>query len=586
MDKKSFIWQYLYRYKWRYLLGIITLLVVDYANLYIPQFTGEIIDGLTNGTLDLGGVVRFIIGILLVGFTLMVGRFLWRVCIFGSARKIESEIRDEMFKKLETLSPRFYNENKTGDLMAHFINDLQALRMSIGPAVISSFDAIVMSILVIYKMISHVNLKLTLLACIPMVFIAVGGYYFGEEFEKRFGLKQKAFADLSDKVQESISGERVIKAFVQEENELESFKKINELNKKQNLEVVKLHAVVEPLLTLIIGISYAITIVYGGSLAIRGDITLGRFVAFNQYIGMLVWPMIAMGDSITSFSQGRAAITRIREIFDEVSDIQECEDILDIHELKGDIELNKLTFQYKENLPMALQDVDLKIKQGETLGILGRTGSGKTMLISLLLRLYNVPRGMIKIDGVDLEKIPLATLRQQIAVVPQDNFLFSDLLKNNIAFGESDMSQEMIEEACKAACVHDNIIEFPDGYNTQVGERGVTLSGGQKQRSSIARALLKDAPILIMDDSLSAVDTDTEEKILNNLKKLRANKTTIIIAHRISTLSQADHILVLEAGKRAEYGTHDELMELNGIYRDMFEKQQLEMQLESVGDVQ
>lgn len=586
MDKKSFIWKYLFRYKWRYLLGIVTLLVVDYANLYIPQFTGEIIDGLTAGTLHMDGVVRLVIGILLVGLTLTIGRFSWRVFIFGSARKIESEIRDEMFKKLETLSPRFYNENKTGDLMAHFINDLQALRMSIGPAVISCFDAIVMTILVIYKMISHIDLRLTLLACIPMVFIAVGGYYFGEEIEKRFGLKQKAFADLSDKVQESVSGERVIKAFVQEENELESFKKINALNKKQNLEVVKLFAVVEPLLTLIIGISYAITIVYGGYLAICSDITLGRFVAFNQYLGMLVWPMIAMGDSITTFSQGRAAIARIREIFDEESDIQECEDVLPIESIKGEIELNKLTFRYKENLPLALDGVDLHIKQGETLGILGRTGSGKTTLISLLFRLYNVERGMIKIDDVDLERIPLAVLRKNIAVVPQDNFLFSDLLKNNIAFGEPTISQEEIEEACKAACVHDNIIDFPEGYDTQVGERGVTLSGGQKQRSSIARALLKDAPILIMDDSLSAVDTDTEEKILSNLKELRKNKTTIIIAHRISTLSQADHILVLEDGRRAEYGTHDELIELDGIYKDMFEKQQLEMQLESVGDVQ
>lgn len=586
MEQRSFIWKYIYKYKWRYFLGILTLFAVDYLNLYIPQFTGEITDGLRSGSFGMEGVIRLILGIIIVGGLLTVGRFVWRIFIFGTARKIEYEIRDTMFAKLETLSPRFFNENKTGDLMAHFINDLQALRVAVGPAIITSFDAIVMTVMVVTKMISHVSFSLTLLACIPMVFIAVGGYYFGEEFEKRFGRKQKAFADLSDSVQESISGERVIKAFVQEEKEMEAFQVINTMNKEKNLDVVKLHAIVIPLLDIVIGISYAITIVYGGYLAICGEITLGRFVAFNQYLGMLVWPMLAMGESITSFSQGRAAIARINEIFNEESDIQEASDVLDIQSLEGAIAFQNLSFKYKDNLPYALQNITLQIGKGETLGILGRTGSGKTTLISVLLRLYNTQRGMITIDGVNLEQIPLHTLRNQIAIVPQDNFLFSDLLKNNIAFGEPDTPQETIEAACEAACVHDNIIEFPDGYNTRVGERGVTLSGGQKQRSSIARALLKDAPILILDDALSAVDTDTEEKILNNLRKLRAGKTTIIIAHRISTLALSDHIAVLDNGSLVEYGTHDELMEVQGIYKDMFEKQQLEMQLERVGDIQ
>ena len=579
--KKSFILSYVWRYKWNYILGIITLYAVDYLNLFIPQFTGEITDGLRSHSLDMNGVVHLISSIILVGLGLAVGRFFWRVFIFGAARKIEYELRNDMFAKLETLSLRYFNENKTGDLMTRFTNDLQAIRNLLGPAIISAFDAIVLTILVIYKMMTYVDVKLTLIACVPMIIIAVGGYYFGEEIERRFGRKQKAFADLSDMVQESISGARVIKAFAQESEELDAFGKVNDKNRKENLNVVKLYAVVMPLLDVIVGVSYVIAIIYGGKLAVTGEITLGRFIAFNTYLGSLVWPMIAMGDSITSFSQGQAAIKRIKEVFDENPDIFDSEDVVDIKELKGEIELSNLTFSYSPELPNALEDVSVKVKQGYTLAILGRTGAGKTTLVNLLERLYDVEDGMIKIDGYSIRQIPLKTLRENIAYVPQDNFLFSDTLQKNIAFGLTTATLEDVIKACEAACVHDNIIDFPEGYETMVGERGVTLSGGQKQRSSIARALLKNSPILILDDSLSAVDTDTEERILENLKELRKDKTTIIIAHRISTVVNADHVLVLENGKLAEYGTPEELMVLGGIYRNMYEKQQLEKQLES-----
>ena len=463
--------------------------------------------------------------------------------------------------------------------MTHFTNDLEALRNAIGPAVISSFDAVVMTGLVLYKMMVHVDLKLTLLTLIPMSLIAIGGYYFGETFEKKFAEKQEAFANMSDYVQESVTGERVIKAFVQEKIQEQNFRKVNLHNMKKNLEVVKLMATFMPLLDFIIGLSYAITIIYGGYLAITAQITLGRFVAFSQYLGMLVWPMIALGDSITSFSQGRAAIGRIRHIFHEIPDIQDDENTEDIQELKGNISFCHLSFSYGDEYGDVLHDIHLDIQQGETLAILGRCGDGKTTLVNLLLRLYDVTQGEILIDGVNIKKIPLHILRTNIAYVPQDSMLFSDTLTHNIAFGKKDATMEEVQEACREACVHENILDFPEGYETVVGERGVTLSGGQKQRCAIARALLKDAPILILDDSLSAVDTDTEDRILENLKAKRHNNTTLIIAHRISTVRNADHILVLDEGKICEYGTFDELMEIQGVFRSMYEKQQLEKQL-------
>lgn len=579
MSKKGVLFPYIYKYKIPYLLGLLTLLMVDYVNLFIPQITGEITDGLAGNTLDLKGVFLLIVSLLGCALIITVGRVLWRFFIFGTSRKIERELRNDMFSKLEELSSTFFNTHKTGDLMTHFTNDLEALRNAIGPAVISSFDAVVMTGLVLYKMMVHVDLKLTLLTLIPMSLIAIGGYYFGETFEKKFAEKQEAFANMSDYVQESVTGERVIKAFVQEKIQEQNFRKVNLHNMKKNLEVVKLMATFMPLLDFIIGLSYAITIIYGGYLAITAQITLGRFVAFSQYLGMLVWPMIALGDSITSFSQGRAAIGRIRHIFHEIPDIQDDENTEDIQELKGNISFCHLSFSYGDEYGDVLHDIHLDIQQGETLAILGRCGDGKTTLVNLLLRLYDVTQGEILIDGVNIKKIPLHILRTNIAYVPQDSMLFSDTLAHNIAFGKKNATLEEVQEACREACVHENILDFPERYETVVGERGVTLSGGQKQRCAIARALLKDAPILILDDSLSAVDTDTEDRILENLKTKRHNKTTLIIAHRISTVRNADHILVLDEGKICEYGTFDELMEKQGVFRSMYEKQQLEKQL-------
>ena len=576
MNSFTFLFQYIKRHKYQYTAGIITLFVVDFANLFIPRLTGTITDGLTAHSLDWNGIRLCLLAIFGLGLTLALGRFLWRFFLFGASRSIEKELRNDMFRHLEKMSVEYYNEHKTGDLMTRFTSDLNAIRMAIGPAVICVFDASVMTIMVICQMMYYVNIRLTLLAIIPMLLICAGEIYYGKIMHARFRERQEAVSDLTDFVQESFSGVRVIKAFVRERSQMRAFARANRHTMDKNLNVVRMQAVVMPLLDVIIGLSSLITLVYGGYLALVGEITLGRFVAFNQYINMLVWPMLACGDAINMFSQGSASTRRIREIFDEKPEIYDRKDVQPPDEIRGDITFSHLTFIHRGHSEPTLKDINLEIPAGTTLAIIGRTGNGKSTLVNLLLRLYNTKPGMILIDGRDINTIPLKALRENIAYVPQDNFLFSDTLKANIAFGTGEEDMDAITCATSVACIHENIVSFPDGYETIVGERGVTLSGGQKQRSSIARALMKDSPILILDDSLSAVDTDTEERILKNLKENRRGKTTLLIAHRISTIQNADVIMVLEDGEAKEIGNHESLMAQNGIYRDMFEKQQLE----------
>ena len=576
MNTFQFIFQYIKKHRFRYIAGIITLFIVDFVNIYIPKYTGIITDGLTARTIDWNGIVHNLIYIGLLGLTLAIGRFFWRFFLFGAARKIEKELRDDMFAHLEKLDVEYYNEHKTGDLMTRFTSDLNAVRMSIGPAVISAFDATVMAVMVIAQMMIYVNVKLTLLAIIPMLFILFGELYYGKIIHARYIARQEAVSDLTDFVQESFSGVRVIKAFVRERAELRAFAKENANTKEKNLDIARLTSIIMPLLDVIIGVSILITLIYGGYLALISDITLGRFVAFNQYVNMLVWPMLACGDAINMFSQGSASIGRIQNVFNQKPEIFDREETEPVEKIKGDITFSHLTFIHRGHSEPTLNDINLHVPAGTTLAIIGRTGNGKSTLVNLLLHLYNTKPGMLLIDGRDINTIELKTLRENIAYVPQDNFLFSDTLKSNISFGVDEEDMDAITRATEAACIHDNIISFPEGYDTIVGERGVTLSGGQKQRSSIARALMKDAPILILDDALSAVDTDTEERILHNLKENRAGKTTILIAHRISTIQNADIIMVLEDGTAKEIGNHESLMALKGIYYDMFEKQQLE----------
>lgn len=589
MEQKKFsLLPYILKYRWYYVAGVIILLLVDMANLYVPQFTGEIIDGLTDGSLDFDGVTPLLVKILIAGMVMMLGRFGWRFFIFGAARGIEYRLRNSMFAHLETLSARYFNSHKTGDLMAHFTNDLQALRMAVGPAVVTAFDAVVMTVMVLVKMVFYVDFKLTLLAFVPLILVAVGCYFYGGESKKRQTRRQEAFSGLSDKVQESLAGVRVLKAFVQEEEDFKAFEKASINSMEKNLSVVKLRAVFGPSLDAVTGLSLLLTLLLGGRMVLEGQVSIGKFVAFNSYIGMLVWPMIACGDCINSFSQAMAAFQRIAGIFREKPDIVDrAADLPGKEELRirGEITLNHLTFTYPDGQEPVLKNVSLHVKEGEMLGILGRTGSGKSSLADLLLRVYDCQEGSLLLDGKPITEYPLTVLHRDMAYVPQENFLFSDTLEENIAFGlEARISdhpelRKEIRRAAKAACIHENIIEFPEEYRTLVGERGVTLSGGQKQRSSIARALLMDAAVLILDDSLSAVDTDTEEKILENLMELRKGKTTIVIAHRISTLQKADHVAVLTEGEMTEYGTHEELLERKGFYAHIYEKQQLEQEL-------
>ena len=612
---------YMFKYVWQYVGGLACLLTVDFLELFIPQLTGEITDGLTAGGFPMRTLLMDVFLIVAIASVVAIMRFGWRVLMFGASRRVERDLREDLYRHLTTLSNRFYQEHKTGDLMAYFTNDMDAIRMAVGPAILTTFDAVVMTVLVLGKMIFYVDLKLTLLAMIPLLVILFGGSRYGRAMSRRYDKKQSVFAKLSDQVQESISGIRIVKAFVQEKQEMEAFQKANQAAREANLHVVKLRALIIPFLDGLIGIASALTLLYGGYLVISGSITLGKFVAFNSYVMTLVWPMMAAGDSITMLSQGVASWTRVRQLFTQPPEI--TDDALtdpQIDALAGDIQIKNLSFQYGEALPSVLQDFSVTIPRGSTVGILGRTGCGKSTLASLLTRTYNVEPGHIFIGGHDIRSIPLAVLRENIALVPQENLLFSDTMQANIAFGtrtldkmppeetprlkifirqseaaEQWVEQEMTEreskidqqwqdydavvDAAKAAQIHENIMDFPKQYATVVGERGVTLSGGQKQRTSIARALMKDAEILILDDALSAVDTDTEEHILRGLRQKRAGKTTILIAHRISTVQAADQILLMEDGVCAEMGTHQELLALNGQYARLYQQQQLELQL-------
>ena len=572
--KSEYLKKYFSKYKGRYLAGILVLIIIDLLQLRVPLIIGNAVDYLKTGEASSSGLSNYIMYIVIIGLGVAVGRFIWRHMIFGTSRFIENDIRNELFNHLEMLSLRYYNKHKTGDIMAHMTNDLNAVRMAVGPGVLMVVDAVVIGTLTIYNMITEINLRLTLFAGIPLLLIIVNSLIIGKIMRVRFKEKQAAFSDLSDFTQERISGIYVIKSFVQENKEIEAFKKVTKDYYDKNLKMLKIFVLMRPFMRFISGFSLAVVIGFGGYLSIQGTISVGQFVAFIQFIGMLVWPMIAIGYTFNILSMGGASLERIETILDEEVDIKDTEFVDNsITEIKGDIEVDNLNFKYGGEKETALKSISFNINRGETLGIIGRTGSGKTSLVNLLLRLHDPERNTIFIDDRDILEIPLNTLRDSIGYVPQDNFLFTDNIYNNIDFGHRDKSKEEIMEAAKKACVHENIIDFKDGYDTLVGERGVTLSGGQKQRISIARALIKDPKILILDDAVSSVDTDTEEKILGHLKEDRKDKTTIIIAHRISTIQNADKIIVLHQGKIMEMGTHNELIDQGKMYYDLYKLQ-------------
>ncbi len=568
-------------HKWSYIFGIIWLLVVDIMQLIIPRIMGTLIDGLEDNILDRIDILRYALYIILTGLIVALGRYFWRIYINGNSRKLEYHLRKTLFEHLLTLSPNYFNHHKTGDLMSHATNDINAVRMAMGFGVIMSIDSLFLITFTIFMMVRTTNLKLTVIALMNLPILFLLTKEFGRVIYNRSKSVQAAFSELTEVSQESFAGIRVIKSFVQEDLVSKNFTNVNSDNLKKNLRLVKVSGSFHPLLHFISSFSLLITIFIGGKMVVTGEVNLGDFVSFTMYLGLLAWPTRALGQVINVFQRGAASMDRINKILDEESEITDPPNPIAPAEFKGKIEFKNVSFRYNGSDYNALENINFTLYPGKTLAIVGRTGSGKTSIINLLLRLYDIKEGEIYIDDIAIKALALSTLRENIGYVPQDNFLFSTSISENIAFSyEEQPNHEKIVKASMIADVYDNIIAFPKQFDTILGERGVTLSGGQRQRTSIARAVIKDPTILILDDSLSAVDTETEEKIINNMKELTTDITSIIISHRVSTIKHADEILFMDEGKIIERGSHKELIDLKGQYNDLHEKQLLEAKIE------
>ncbi len=582
--------RYYLRYSPILLLGIAALIVVDYVQLVVPELYKLIINGINEGQAELDGVMRiFDMDFLLqeicrpmifVVITMVVGRFLWRVCFFGTAIKVETDLRRRMFGHAKTLSQNYYQHNKVGNLMSLFTNDLETVQDCLGSGILMLCDALFLGVLAIAKMF-RMNTLLAFLSMIPMLLLLVGSLTVGKYLSSKWERRQEAFSALSDFSQESFAGIAVIKAFVKEAKELMAFRKLNKQNEETNVEYTKLSVVLNIAVTLLVESVICVILGYGGYLVHKDVFSAGQLVEFIGYFTAIVWPIMAISSLIEMYSRGSASLRRIGELLEAPVDMEDRDDVTPVEALWGDITFDHLTFRYPEGQYDVLSDVSFEIKAGENVGIVGATGSGKTTLVDLILRTYNVPFGKILLDGHDVNSIPIRDVRRNVAYVPQDNFLFSDTIENNIAFASDTDDHALVEAAAKMADVHGNIEEFTEGYQTVLGERGVTVSGGQKQRISIARALMKDAPILILDDSVSAVDVKTEKAILENLRTLRRGKTTILIAHRVSTIERMDKILFLHDGHMVDVGTHAELYERSESYRAMVELQRLDDESEN-----
>ncbi|PEJ42050.1 ABC transporter ATP-binding protein [Bacillus wiedmannii] len=565
-----------------YIIGIIMLFGVALLELVAPKVLGIVVDEINNGTLTSEKLLKWVILLVVVGITMYILRYLWRIMIFGPSLKLARQLRKNLYEHFTRMSPSFYQSRRTGDLMAHATNDIQAIQQTAGSGVLTLVDSLAVGGCVLVAMGFTISWKLTLLSLIPMPIVAISTNYYGTLLHKRFHKAQQSFSEINDKVQESMSGMKVIRSLGQEKEDLQAFRKKSEDVVHKNMLVARIDSLFDPTISLIVGFSFLIAVCYGSVLVVRGELTVGDLVTFTTYLGTLVWPMLAFGWLFNIMERGRASYDRVEKILSQKSDVVNREDA--VHKVaSGDVTFAVDSFSYKKNELLQLIDVHFDLKKGETLGVVGRTGAGKTTLLKCLIREYDHFSGELKVGERDIRDVTLYGVRSAISYVPQDHFLFSASIGENIAFGKADATYNEITRAAEIACIHNDILQFSEGYETVVGERGVSLSGGQKQRISIARALLTNAEILILDDCLSAVDAKTEETILNALKRERAGKTTIITAHRLSAIQHANLILVVDEGRIVQRGTHEQLMKENGWYKEMYESQQLEALVEKGG---
>ena len=581
----KYVNKYYFKHFFALLLGVISLVAVDYFQLKIPEFYSFMVTGLNDGFVTIGGEdIVFDLNFLLdricapmIGTILIIalGRFLWRICMFGTAIKVETDLRERIFDHCKDLSHQYYQVNKVGNMMSLFTNDLSQINECFGDGTLMLVDALALTGMAIYKM-QKLDRTLTLLAFVPMFLLFAVGAFVGKYMTKKWEERQEKYSQLSDFTQENFSGIAVIKAFVKEFKELWAFKKLNKENENINIEFTKISTLLHISVTFFVNSVICIILGYGGYLVYNGVFKVGDLIEFYGYFTSIVWPIMALSMLIDMTSRGKASLKRISELLDAKPDVHDTSLVEEVEHIRGDIEFKHLSFTYPDGDYEALEDISFKINAGENVGIIGKTGSGKTTLVDLILRVYNVPDNTLFIDGKDVNTIPIKRLRDFCAYVPQDNFLFSDTIENNIAFSRDTSSSDEVERAAKLSDVHENISEFPSKYATILGERGVTVSGGQKQRISIARALMKEASILILDDSVSAVDTKTEKVIIDNLRENRRGRTTILIAHRISTVEKMDKIIFVDDGKIRAVGAHEELIQSCPDYKLMVELQKLE----------
>ncbi len=579
MIKELIFHEFVRKNAWKYALGITILMASSFTQLVIPKLLGYIIDCLKLRSLSQHQIVWLTLQMLGISAVLFLLKNCWRYLLIGRARDLECFLRAKLFAHLQTLPVQFYNNKKTGDLMAYAINDLNAVRQAFAFGLVFLIDGIIVNLASVVVMVKTIHPVLTAVALGPIILAVVVIVGLKKPIRQNFTKVQESFANISEKTQENITGIRVVKAYVQEEAEIAKIKAAGQLRVDAQMAYVKLSALLVPAVQVCFGVSYTLVLIIGSAYVAKGVISLGDFIAFNTYLALLSGPINNTGKLVEVWQRALASMKRLDDILITKTNIVDDHPTFSEPRLAGRVRINDLNFTYPGTRRRALKEINIELAAGKTLAVIGKTGSGKTTLINLLLRLYPVEPGHIFLDGKDINDIPIATIRDNIGCVPQDNFLFSASIKENIEFFRPEYSDEAIEEAAKMSSVYENIVDFPEGFETVVGERGVTLSGGQKQRISIARALIKDPAILVLDDSLSAVDTQTEEAILGNIKAVLKGRTGIIIAHRVSTIKHADEIIVLERGRIVERGTHETLLALQGYYYRLYQSQLAETNL-------